>query len=318
MTSPNSTLSTHRPDLASFVEYDVEASWMGLIGAQIFPFHAVDRVAGNFGRVTLKSLTQTIETERAPGSGYNRSKWEFEKDTYSCQEHGQEEPIDDRQAAMYSDYFRSEVYATLRARNSVLVNHEKRVQAIMAGASNSFNGSNWGDLTNGTPIADVDTAVQNLYDRGIMANALVISWKVFRNIIRSDEVIASLESSGAGVTATAGSMNLQKLAEALNIDTILVGSKQTNSDATAANTNTLAGIWGDDKAYVTKIAMTEDIAEPCCGRTFHFTGDGSEEGAHVESYRDETVRSDIIRARMDTDEKLLYDDAIEVIDTINA
>ena len=39
-------------------------------------------------------------------------------------------------------------------------------------------------------------------------------------------------------------------------------------------------------------------------------------GGVMESYRDETVRSDIIRARMDTQEKIIYTPALQLLDNI--
>jgi hypothetical protein len=318
MPTPNATLSTHRPDLASFLEYDTEASFQGLVGAQVFPFHAVGEVAGNFGRVTLESLSKTIATERSPGGPYNRSKWEFETDTYACEEHGQEEPIDDREAKMYQNYFTAETISVVRARNSVLTNHELRVQAILDTArSQDTNGSDWTSAANGTPVDDVDTAVRALYARGIVANAIVMSWLSFRNAIRTDQVVSLLEGSGSGSPAHPGSIDAPRLASVLNIDRVIVAAKQQNTNL-APGSNTLSPIWAEDTAYVTRVAETEDVREPCCGRTFHYEEDGSEEGGRVEQYRDETVRSEIYRCRMDTDEKLMYAESIQRLTSIDA
>jgi hypothetical protein len=54
------------------------------------------------------------------------------------------------------------------------------------------------------------------------------------------------------------------------------------------------------------VAVTDDIREPCLGRTFHWGEDGSQIGGLMESYREEQKRSDIIRCRHDVDEKVLY------------
>ncbi len=317
MPTPTTALATHRPDLASFVEYDLEASFMGLIGARVFPFFSVGTVAGPFGRVTLESLSKTIGTLRAPGAPYNRSKWQFEEDSYACQEHGAEEPIDDRHRNMYANFFDAEVMATLRARNSVLVNHEKRIKDILHTdrSQNTAAAVTWDTPATATPVDNVDTAVRALYDRGIMANALVLGWKAFRNVIRTDQVIALMEASGAGEKAAPGRITADKLAEVRNVDQVIVGSKQENTNLAPAS-NTLSAIWPEDTAYVTRVAESPDIQEPCCGRTFHWEEDGSEEGGRVEQYRDETVRSEIYRVRMDTQEKLLYGEAIQRITSI--
>ena len=56
---------------------------------------------------------------------------------------------------------------------------------------------------------------------------------------------------------------------------------------------------------VARVAETQDHREPCIGRTFHWGEDGSTIGGTVETYRDENIRSDIVRNRLDVDEKRL-------------
>jgi hypothetical protein len=60
---------------------------------------------------------------------------------------------------------------------------------------------------------------------------------------------------------------------------------------------------------VCKVATGQDFREPCIGRTFHWAGDGSGIDGTIESYRDETVRGDVIRVRHDVDEIVLYKQA---------
>ena len=54
-----------------------------------------------------------------------------------------------------------------------------------------------------------------------------------------------------------------------------------------------------------KAATSGDFREACLGRTFHWSEDGSSENGTVETYRDETVRSNIVRVRMDVDEQVI-------------
>jgi hypothetical protein len=60
--------------------------------------------------------------------------------------------------------------------------------------------------------------------------------------------------------------------------------------------------WDQDAArHLIRVASGLDITEPCIGRTFLWTED-SPANPIVESYRDETVRSDIVRVRHNVDE----------------
>jgi hypothetical protein len=58
------------------------------------------------------------------------------------------------------------------------------------------------------------------------------------------------------------------------------------------------------------------MAEPCIGRMFHWSEDGSSPGGTVESYRDEIVRGNIIRVRHDVDEVVLYPQAGHLVSNI--
>ena len=67
---------------------------------------------------------------------------------------------------------------------------------------------------------------------------------------------------------------------------------------------------------VCRIATDSDIKSPCIGRTLHWAEDGSEIGGTVETYRDESVRGDVVRVRHQTDEKMLYTQAGHLLSNI--
>ena len=130
MPSPTSALSTQRPDLAeSFMEFDLEMDRRGFIATDVFPVVEVAKQAGNFGKIPIEELLQERKTLRAPGSGYNRSQFTFTPVTYATVEHGVEEPIDDREASMYSDYFDAEQISAARDSSHVAASAHVRTPA---------------------------------------------------------------------------------------------------------------------------------------------------------------------------------------------
>lgn len=324
MPAPSSSLATHRPDLeTSLMEFDLEANMGGFIGPQVLRVVDVAREVGNFGKIPLEQLLQQRETKRAPGAGYSRGNWTFEPATYACIEHGAEEPVDDREAAIYADYFDAEMVATLRARSSVMVNAEQRIadaifdSSAWTGSSLTTAVSNeWDDSSNATPIDDVEAAVQAVYDNsGLWANALVLNRKVFRNLRNCDQVVDRIESSGAGFAARPGDITPQQLAEVFDLAHIIVGGGSYNS-ANEGQTASVGQIWSDEYAMVCRVAETDDFREPCIGRTFHYAGDGSSPNGMIETYREEAVRSDIVRVRHDVDEVILYKEAGHLLSNI--
>ena len=324
MPSPSSSLATLRPDIAeSFVEYDLEANMGGFIATEVFPVVDVRSQAGTFGKIPLEQLLQQRETKRAPGSGYSRSNFKFETATYATEEHGAEEPVDDREKEMYAEYFDAEVVSGMRARSAVMINAEQRVADAVFNASTWTGGDlttaithEWDDATNCVPITDVEAAVQKIWDNsGLWANALIINRKVFRNLRNSDQVIERINSAGAGNPSKPSDVTVAMLSAVFDLPFIIVAGGAKNAAKEGQNAD-VTQVWSDEYAMVCKIATGRDFREPCIGRTFHWSADGSSIGGTVESYRDETVRADIIRVRHDVDEIVLYPQAGHLLSNV--
>lgn len=323
MPAPTSALTTLRPDLASFLEFDLESDKNGYVASRVFPVIDVASQAGVYGIIPVEQLLQQRVTKRAPGAGYSRGTFTFEPATYACEEHGAEEPVDDRQARMYREYFDAEQVSTLRAFSSVLRNAEQRVADAVFNTT-TWTGSSlftsitdeWDDITNAVPITNVDAAVKKVWDNsGLWANALIVNQKVFRNLRRCAQVIDAIESNGAGNPSKQSDITAEQLAQVFGLDYVIVAGASRNS-AKEGQSFTASQIWSDEYAMVCRVATSADMAEPCIGRMFHWSEDGSSVGGTVESYRDEVVRANIIRVRHDVDEVVLYAQAGHLLGNI--
>jgi hypothetical protein len=325
MPSPTSSLATLRPDLATFLEFDLESERAGYIATQVLPVMSVASQAGNFGKIPLEQLLQQRETRRAPGAGYARGNWTFDKATYATEEHGAEEPVDDREAAMYAEYFDAEQVSTMRAFSSVLRNAEQRVADAVFNAT-TWNGASlttavtneWDSnhTANAVPITDVEAAVNKVYDvSGLWPNALIINRKVFRNLRNLDQIIDRIESAGAGSPSKPSDITEQMLAAVFDLDYVIVAGTSKNG-AKEGQAASPTQIWSSEYAMVCRIATGSDMREACIGRTFHWSSDGSSVGGTVESYRDETVRGNVIRVRHDVDEVILYPQAGHLLSNV--
>jgi len=323
MPSPTSSLATQRPDLATFLEFDLESEKSGYISTQVMPVQNVVSQSGSFGKIPIEQLLQQRETRRAPGAGYARGSFTFGTATYATEEHGAEEPVDDREAKMYAEYFDAEQVSTMRAFSAVLRNAEERTADAIFNTT-TWTGSSlttaltneWDDATNAVPLTDVEAAVQKIYDNsGLWANALVINRKVFRNLRNCDQVIERIQSAGAGDATKASDVTVQMLAQAFDLPFIIVAGTSKNS-ALEGQAATPTQIWSGEYAMICKVATGMDMREPCIGRTFHWSDDGSNIGGTVESYRDEVIRGNVIRVRHDVDEVVLYPQAGHLLSNV--
>lgn len=312
MPAPSSALSTLRPDISgSLMEFDLAMDREGFVWNRVMPVFEAKKASGQFGKIPVAQLLQNRSTLRAPGGGYSRGSFTFEPVTFNTIEYGAEEPIDDREAALYSEYFDAEVVSGQRAQDAVLRNAEKRVAELLFSAS-TFSGhtgaitNEWDDASNATPINDVETAVRAIWTAsGLWANALVINRHVFRNLRNCDQIVERINSQGAGNPSKPSDITADMLARVFDLEKIIVAGS-AKSGVTEGQTFSADKIWSDEYALVCRVATSGDIKEPCVGRVFHWAEDGSTVGGTIETYRDETVRSDIARCRHDVDEKLLY------------
>jgi hypothetical protein len=219
MGSPSSTLATLRPDLAgSLEEYSLAADRAGFIGQRVLPVIEVAKASGNYGVIPLKELLQHRETKRNPGAGYSRGTFTFTPATYACEEHGAEEPVDDREAALYREYFDAEQVCAMRAYDAVLRNAEMRAAALLFNAT-TFTSQlttisiQWDKPTTAVPITEVETAVRAVWARtGLWPNALIVNRTVFRNLRLCDQIVERVQSLGAGSRALPSDITAAMLA----------------------------------------------------------------------------------------------------------
>lgn len=321
MPSPSASLATLRPDLGeSFEEFDLQANREGFIAYQVLPEFNTPVQSGTIGVQPIEERLKNANVDRAPGAGYNRMTRKFETVTYACKERGIEEVVDDREAKMYANFFNAEQATTETALSTLLVEAEKRVAAKIFNATTWTPTSvtnEWDDAVNATPIADVLTAMQAMYDiSGLWANALIINRKVFQNLVNVAEIIDRIKYQGF-VDVRPANITVQALAQALNIEQILVagGTKNSANEGQAASP---AQIWSDEYAQICRLVTGGNLREAGLGRTFHWAEDGSQIGGTIESYREESVRGEVIRVRHDVDEKLLLTAAAHLLDNITA
>lgn len=314
MPYPSSSLATLRPDLDTLYEFELEANQNLFIGNRVCPTIDVANRGGTFGKIPIEELLkQHGNIVRHPATGYWRDNFSFTEMSYATKEYGKEEIIDENEANAYRNFIDAERFATRRAAHTVLNAQEQRIAATImdfatytgsASLNTSLGNGAW-NTAGGTPITDIENAANELYNNtGLWPNALIINRKVFRALRLNPQVISAIVSAGAGSQSRARDVTTEQLAAVFDIDNVFVagGSKNTAGPSAAAS---ISQIWGNH-AMVCRVAESNDMAEPCIARAFHWTGDGSMTDGRVETYRDETIRADIVRVRHQVVEMRLY------------
>ena len=315
MASPASGAETPRDDLAAMVELDLQATWAGFIGMRLFPVTPVAEASGVIPIVDLNERLTERDTRRAPGGTYQRSNEEYTTTTFACEEHGAEEPIDDRERRVFGAFIDSDASATVRATDAVLRNAERRIAAIALAATGTTAAGNVWSGASGTPIANVKTAKIAIRNRtGLNANAGACDWEVFEHLRTSDEIRGILKYQGF-VDMRPEEITVSAVASALGLGVLLVaGAGDVRNTANQGqSTVSLSAIWDRTQFLVGVINPSPDTRVPTAGRVFHYIEDGSMVNGTVEQYRENQTRSDVVRVRHDVDEKLIYDGALQRI-----
>lgn len=312
MPAPTSSLSTLRPDLGgSLEEFDLAADRQGFVGQKLLPVFETEVQAANCGKIPLKELLKNRETARSPGGGYNRGRGKFSPWSFATEEHGFEEVVDDRQSRMYKNYLDAELVATQRARDVVLRNQEKRYAALLHDTA-TFTGDKtlaitheWDDATNAVPIDDVDYGKKQVWEAtGLWPDTLQINRWQFMKLRNCASIIDRLKYQGFH-DVIPERVTTAMLAQVFDLRQVLVAGSAKNT-ANEGQDAVIASIWSDEYAFLCRAATGQDPREPCLGRTFHWSDDGSMIGGTVETYREENVRGEVVRVRHDVCEKIMY------------
>lgn len=310
MPNPTPSTTVQRPDLGSLAwEYMLESSQRGFIGMSVLPVFDVTEQSADYPKIPIESLLKVPETKRAARSGYSRGDWEFETGTYSCQEHGWEEPVDDQEANLYQRFFDAESVSVEIAVDTILRGHELRVASMVGNTSNAGGNSAvtaaWSDPTNATPKADVKTGIQLMRGiSGLAPNVGVCSLKVLENVLVTEELRNYLQYTSPHLVEGLDAQRAT-LARYLGLSDILVGGAIQDT-ANKGQSTVIGDIWDDAFFSLMRVSGGEQrLREPVFGRTFLWSTDAPNV-VTTEQYREEQTRSNIYRVRQNVDEAIVF------------
>ncbi len=322
-----STAITRLDLSATFFEFDLAMSRKGFIGSRVLRPFLSGVQSANAGKIPLEALLQTHDTSRAPGAGYSRGDFEFTKYSFATDEHGWEEPMDERQLKLFADMFDCEAVHAQRAVDFVMRNYEIAVAAMIyntttwtGAAKTTAITHEWDDASNAVPLTNIEAAKRKVRAGcGLDANALICNRDQFWNLANTNQIVSRIKYWGGDDPKK---INEAMIAAACDLEHIIVAGGIKNT-ANEAQTASISAIWSDEYAMLCRVAETDDPAEPCVGRTFMWSeenagapGDDGEIAVIVEEYREEKVRGSVIRARNDRDLVIMYAEAAHLLSNV--
>jgi len=311
--------ATPRSDIYALMMQAPMAGDNLFIGDKVFPVKGEDVKRGIYMRANLANaeLLNGDAKPRASGDGYQRINRKYDTDTFDALEYGLESVIDDAYASETERFFGLEVTEAMLLERSLKVSYEIRTAAALMNAA-TFTATaaavNYTEalLSTINVPADVSLAKLRMLKNGHIPNTVVMSANVFERIKRStllQNQVFGVVPKGAGQYLIPSEADI---AQALGVDNILVGKAPKNANAKGQSYSG-AFIWPDTYIAVCYLAGGEYTAGGV-GRTIQWTKDTT--GLFTpETYRSDERRSDILRVRQHTAEKVIDTTACELITT---
>jgi len=276
------------------------------VGTQILPFRQVSTKSGDYPVFGAEQFDNDASKKRAPGSNFARVDSAYDKQSYQCEQYGLEEvlPDEDRSQANDDGISDAEASIAMRLQRDLMVGHERRVSDLIFNAGFNSTSATAAMSANSTakPIEDIQQAVERLEANGFFDNTLVIETSLYNEMINTDDVRNIF--NGAAV------YNQPEVVRgALGVANIIVCPTRYNS-ANKGKSASRAKVWPTTQYAVLNIAGG-DFSAGGFGRTLAYTPDGGEFSA--ESYRDEPIKSDVLRVFNSVDEVIINTNAGELI-----
>lgn len=311
-----------RADLAGVVEEAFLQSET-YIGAKVLTPMPVQVRAGQYPRIRVNAgnLLRNEVKSRGPGANYPRVQRAWENDNYTAEEYGLESIVPDDQARDLSRFFdvaSSEIRWDVR---QVQLAHEIRVAAAVFNTS-TFNLSTSATAYTAANLAtfdigmDVDGMKESIQGRGESVDglSLVMSLSVFlraRQSTRLQNRIRGTVSTDTQLTLTA-----QAMADALGVKEVLIGRATYDTSLQGASASSLSNIWSNTYLWLgrcDKPSGPEAYFNGSVGFTLYWQQDA--DLFQVETYREENIRSTIVRARQYVTEKIVLSTGAQLLAT---
>jgi len=292
--------ATLRSDIAALVNEAARADEM-FIGLNVLPVWSVDERAGQWPKFRLGKgeLLNNDATKRTPSGSYGRVTRVYESDTYTTEDIGLEELIDDTYRADVARFFNAEVTAANQVRRQVQLYHEIAAATAVMNASTftataaavAYTEANIATID---LVRDVSGCVSRLNDNGVIPNTIVMSKNVFQRVRRSTLLLNYLRGiMGNSADRLASAQDIANVFASDGITQCLVGKMPYNS-AKKGQSYSATSVWGDTYIWV-GLVLGGDPQAGGAGRTPVWNKEG---GLFVaETYRDESRRSDVARVR---------------------
>ena len=269
-----------------------------LVGERLFSVLPVDKDSNKYFIYGKENL-RTYRTKRAPGTRAASMDWSVSSDSYKCEEYALEHPITDEEREDADAPINPEADATEMLTDTIMLDHEVRMATLATTAGSFAVGhanaapKKWDDYTASDPVEDV-RAMGSLIHSKIMRkpNTLLLGKQVFDVLCNQPDILARLSGNATKVVTE------EMLAFIFKVKEVIVGSGVQITSREGAATEVSSYIWGKNVVLAYKGAP--GLKSLTFGQVFRKKG-----YRQVEKWREQPIKSDIVKTADKTDEKII-------------
>jgi hypothetical protein len=293
------SVAAPRQELTDVVMESVTTDDM-FIGLKVLPPAPLKLPTGHYPKITIAKgdTMRATAKKRTPGSKFDRWQSAIDDGTLTLVQVSEELQIPDEQSLVYEDYFAFEqVYAkecTNRLQRSVELDVAATIFNVTTGYFDATNGAvayTAANIATMTPVADILAAIRVVKARGERPNTLIFPGPVYDRVRTCTDMrnfVAGSVNPGARVTGG----TIQMAFDSHGITQVLIADGYVNQSEPGKATD-LNLIW--PTTYVGVMSCKEgQLLSGGVGRTFFWEKEGPL--FNIQSYRDETVKSNVIRS----------------------
>lgn len=276
------------------------------VASKVFPVVPVDKQSFTYYAFTKKYWFLDNMKGRAPGGQFARQGYGVETASGYANLFGLEHPIADEARANNQMPMDLEQAGLRWLAQQSLIRKERAfatdfMAASVWGTTDNNSTTDWDDFTSGDPINDVLTARRTISNNtGYDGNSMVLGYIVHQALLNHPDIVDRVKYVQ---TATLGTVE-SALAACFGVANYWVGKASYNS-ANEGQTFSASAIIDDD-CLVSYVSPTPGVMSASAGYTFAWTGGGGV--GSIGSYRDQSVKSDILQHSEAWDQKLTASD----------
>lgn len=276
------------------------------VASRVFPAVPLEKQSGTYYIFTKKYWFLDELKARVPGGAFARSGYGVSTATCLAQLWGLEHPIADEAKSNNQTPMSLEQAGLQWLAQQSLIRKERAFSADFMvnsvwGTTDNNATTDWDDFAAGDPVTDVLTARRTISNNtGFDGNTMLIGYIVHQALVNHPDIIDRVKYVQQATLATVESA----LSACFGVASYIVGKASYNS-ANEGQTFSASAIIDDD-CLITYVSQTPGIMTASAGYTYAWDGGGGM--GQVGTYRDQSIKSDVLQHSEAWDQKVVATD----------